>query len=87
MCVCPKQHGAGWHTVTNQKSINRRMSCSGSKDRATFSTYNTWIQIGRLQNIYHYEMKKSHCTSKLLNIVIGFVCLLTQQGAGWHTAP
>ena len=34
--------------------------------KATLSTYNTWIQLGRLQKIYHSQSLKLRFTTMLL---------------------
>ena len=36
--------------------------------KATLSTYNTWIQISRLQKIYHFQSLKLRLTTKPLTV-------------------
>ena len=36
--------------------------------RATLSTYNTWIQLSRLQKIYHFQRLKLRLTAKPLTV-------------------
>jgi hypothetical protein len=33
----------------------------------TLSTYNTWIQFGRLQNIYHFQIPKLNIITSVVN--------------------
>ena len=41
--------------------------------KATLNTYNTWIQLSRLQKIYHFQSWKLRLSTKPLT-VRGFVC-------------
>ena len=41
---------------TNQK--NSRLTSVDRSTEATLSTYNTWIQLSRLQKIYHFQHLK-----------------------------
>ena len=38
--------------------------------RATLSTYNTWIQVSRLQKIYHLPSLKLRLTTTPLAVVV-----------------
>ena len=55
--VLPKPHiKAQSIERTNQK--NSGLTSVDRSTRATLSTYNTWIQVSRLQKIYHFQRKK-----------------------------
>ena len=36
--------------------------------KATLSTYNTWIQLSRLQKIYHFQSLKLRLSAKPLTV-------------------
>ena len=36
--------------------------------KATLSTYNTWMQVSRLQKIYHFQRLKLRLTTKPLTV-------------------
>ena len=36
--------------------------------KATLSTYNTWIQVSRLQKIYHFQSLKLRLSAKPLTV-------------------
>ena len=38
--------------------------------KATLSTYNTWIQLNRLQKIYHFQSLKLRLTTKPLTVEV-----------------
>jgi hypothetical protein len=55
--VLPKPHiKAQSIERTNQK--NSGLTSVDRSTKATLSTYNTWIQVSRLQKIYHFQRKK-----------------------------
>ena len=48
------------------KSENSGLTSVDRSTKATLSTYNTWIQVSRLQKIYHFQRKKLRFTTTLL---------------------
>ena len=38
--------------------------------KATLSTYNTWIQLSRLQKIYHFHNLKLKVTTPALTLIV-----------------
>ena len=44
--------------------------------KATLNTYNTWIQLSRLQKIYHFQSLKLRLPTKPLTVTVVHV----QQG-------
>ena len=38
--------------------------------KATLSTYNTWIQLSRLQKIYHFQNLKLKVTTPALTLIV-----------------
>ena len=58
------------------KSENTGITSVDRSTKATLSTYNTWILIGRLQKIYHFQGLKLRLATKPLTV--GAVD--TQQG-------
>ena len=50
---------------TNQK--NSGLTSVDRSTRATLSTYNTWIQVSRLQKIYHFQSLQLRLTTKTFN--------------------
>ena len=41
--------------------------------KATLSTYNTWIQLSRLQKIYHFHSMKLRCATPDLTLIVDSV--------------
>ena len=62
--LCIVAFGSG----TNQK--NSGLTSVDRSTRATLSTYNTWIQVSRLQKIYHFQRKKLWFATLLLTMVM-----------------
>ena len=52
------------------KSENSGLTSVDRSTRATLSTYNTWIQVSRLQKIYHFQRKKLRFTTTLLSVAM-----------------
>ena len=73
--VLPKPHiKAQSIERTNQK--NSGLTSVDRSTKATLSTYNTWIQVSRLQKIYHFQRKKLWFATVLLTAVMAS----TQEG-------
>ena len=53
---------------TNQK--NSRLTSVDRSTEATLSTYNTWIQLSRLQKIYHFQSLKLEVATKVLTLIV-----------------
>ena len=53
----------GWHS---NKSENTGITSVDRSTKATLSTYNPWIQVSRLQKIYHFQHKKLRFTKLTL---------------------
>ena len=60
--------GRMWVSGVN-KSENSGLTSVDRSTKATLSTYNTWIQVSRLQKIYHFQRKKLRFTTTLLTAV------------------
>ena len=58
------------------KSKNTGITSVDRSTKATLSTYNPWIQLSRLQKIYHFQHEKLRCTIHTLPISL----LHTQEG-------
>ena len=64
--VLPKPHiKAQSIERTNQK--NSGLTSVDRSTKATLSTYNTWIQLGRLRKIYHSQRSKLRFTTIAFN--------------------
>ena len=50
------------------KSENAGLTSVDRSTKATLSTYNTWIQVSRLQKIYHSQRKKLRFTTTPLTV-------------------
>ena len=50
------------------KTENTGITSVDRSTKATLSTYNTWIQISRLQKIYHFQSLKLRLTTKPLTV-------------------
>ena len=48
------------------KSKNTGITSVDRSTKATLSTYNPWIQVSRLQKIYHFQHQKLRCTTHAL---------------------
>ena len=67
--VLPKPHiKAQSIERTNQK--NSGLTSVDRSTKATLSTYNTWIQVSRLQKIYHLPSLKLRLTTTPLAVVV-----------------
>ena len=53
---------------TNQK--NSRWTSVDRSTEATLSTYNTWIQLSRLQKIYHFQSLKLEVATEVLTLEV-----------------
>ena len=53
---------------TNQK--NSRLTSVDRSTEATLSTYNTWIQLSRLQKIYHFQRLKFQIATQVLTLKV-----------------
>ena len=53
---------------TNQK--NSRLTSVDRSTEATLSTYNTWIQLSRLQKIYHFQSLKFQIATQVLTLKV-----------------
>ena len=63
--VLPKPHiKAQSIERTNQK--NSGLTSVDRSTKATLSTYNPWIQLSRLQKIYHFQSPKLRLATELL---------------------
>ena len=51
--------------ITNQK--NSGWTSVDRSTKATLSTYNTWIQLSRLQKIYHFQKSKLSIATRTFN--------------------
>ena len=58
------------------KTQNTGITSVDRSTKATLSTYNTWIQISRLQKIYHFQSLKLRLATKPLAVSVDHV----QQG-------
>ena len=52
------------------KSENTGITSVDRSTKATLSTYNTWIQVSRLQKIYHSQRKKLRFTTMSLTTTV-----------------
>ena len=52
--------------VCVNKSENTGITSVDRSTKATLSTYNPWIQVSRLQKIYHFQHKKLRFTKLTL---------------------
>ena len=50
------------------KSENAGLTSVDRSTKATLSTYNTWIQVSRLQKIYHSQRRKLRFTATPLTV-------------------
>ena len=66
----------GMQLVGVNKSENTGITSVDRSTKATLSTYNPWIQVSRLQKIYHFQHEKLRCTIHTLPISL----LHTQEG-------
>ena len=55
-----------YQDVIMYKSKNSGITSVDRSTRATLSTYNPWIQVSRLQKIYHFQHKKLRFTKNSL---------------------
>ena len=59
----PNQEKGKW---TNQK--NSGWTSVDRSTKATLSTYNTWIQLSRLQKVYHFQSLKLRLATQPLTV-------------------
>ena len=68
---------SGWFdTSLFNKSENAGITSVDRSTKATLSTYNPWIQVSRLQKIYHFQRWKLRFTKYTLP----FKLVHTQKG-------
>ena len=60
------REGFGKGCVCVNKSENTGITSVDRSTKATLSTYNPWIQVSRLQKIYHFQHKKLRFTKNSL---------------------
>ena len=54
--------------TSETKQENTGITSVDRSTKATLSTYNTWIQLSRLQKIYHFQSLKLRLTPKPLTV-------------------